>query len=142
MADTNRGQARQENEGHAQATSVWENVVAALGALVVAAAIGFMVYQAVTAPDNAMPHLTIRVDSVVARGQQHLVRFTVRNDGEATAARVQIEGELRADTGTVEKSQTALDYVPAGSQRGAGVIFTKDPGRYQLQLRPVGWEQP
>ena len=142
MAGTRDRSKQAEGERHPKPVSFWEHVAAAVGALVVVAAVGFMVYEALTVPRGAVPELAVRVDSIIPQGRQHLVRFTIRNDGDATAARVQVEGELRADTGAVEKSQTSLDYVPAGSQRQAGVIFTRDRTRYRLRLRPLGWERP
>jgi uncharacterized protein (TIGR02588 family) len=66
----------------------------------------------------------------------------VKNDGNETAAGVHVEGELRADTGSVEKSGVTLDYVPAGARRKAALWFTYDPRTLSLRVRPTGHDVP
>ena len=62
--------------------------------------------------------------------------------GRSTAADVIVEGELQADTGRVEVSQTTLDYVPGGGDQRAGLYFTHDPRRLRLRLRAHGYREP
>lgn len=135
-----------EDGGHdgadSERTSIWEWVAAGVGALLVVAAIGFVSWQAISEPDHAVPMLTVSVDSVARHADRHVVRFTVRNAGAATAAGVRVDGTLRSGDVVVETSSATVDYVPAHSRRTAGVIFTRDPRGYQLELRPVGWQDP
>ena len=123
-------------------TSPWEWVTAALGALLVLGVVGYLVYGAVREPARALPALTVQVDTVATHGAGYVVEFRVRNSATATAAAVVIEGTLETDTGTVETSSTTIDYVPAEAARTGGLFFTKDPRRYRLALRPLGYDRP
>ncbi len=125
-----------------QKPSVWEWVTAAAGALLVLGAIGFMGYEAVTSRQDEIPRISVSLDTIAPYGAGYLVGIIAANQGGETAASVLIEGELRSDTGAVEKSETTIDYVPAHSRRKGGLLFTKDPRRFQLELRPLGYDRP
>jgi uncharacterized protein (TIGR02588 family) len=129
------------NGDETQQTSLWEWAAAALSTVVVLGAIGFMLNEAFTVPSSP-PMITVRVDTIVAAGSGYVVEFRAQNSGQTTAAGLTIEGELRSDTGTVEKSNVTIDYVPAGSHRRGGLLFTHDPARYTLQIQPKGYDRP
>ena len=122
-------------------TSTAEWIVAALSAALVLGVVGFLIYDGVRSPSTP-PDVTIEIDSVQQAGPGYLVLFRARNRGRSTAAEVVVEGELEADTGKVETSQTTIDYVPAGGQQRAGLFFTHDPGRLRLKLRAHGYREP
>ena len=42
----------------------------------------------------------------------------------------------------VEISETTIDYVPAGSQREAGLFFIRNPQEFDLQLRAKSYVEP
>lgn len=137
-AEADRDQARGKK---APGTSTVEWVVAAISGVIVAGAIGFMLYDAVAAPSSP-PAIELRVDTTLAVPGGYLVQFTARNTGTTTAASVQVEGSLMQDTTELEKSQTTLDFVPTQSRRKAGLYFSRDPRSYRLELRPVGFTLP
>lgn len=118
-----------------------EWVVAGIGALLVAGTIGYLVTQALwrdaTPPD-------VRLVAEPARAQQGgwLVRFHALNQGGEPAAELLIEGELRDPEGTVETSEATLDYLPPGSQRAGGLLFSRDPRQFELALRAKGYARP
>jgi len=125
----------------APSTSRVEWIVAGASALLVLGAIGYLVYDGVRSPATP-PDVTIEIDSIGAAGPGYLVQFHARNRGRSTAADVLVEGELRADTGRVEVSQTTIDYLPpAGTQQG-GLYFAHDPRQFRLELKPHGYERP
>jgi uncharacterized protein (TIGR02588 family) len=66
----------------------------------------------------------------------------VTNHGGQTAARVNVEGELRGAGGALETRSAMINYVPAGSERQAGLFFSHDPRQYDVQLWAEGYEQP
>jgi uncharacterized protein (TIGR02588 family) len=35
-----------------------------------------------------------------------------------------------------------LDYSPPGSEKQAGLFFTRDPRQFQLQVRALGYVEP
>ena len=122
-------------------TSTAEWIVAAVSATLVLGMIGFLVYDGVASPGTP-PDVTIEVDSIQQAGPGYLVIFRVRNSGRKTAADVNVEGELMADSGQVETSEITVDYVPARGQQRAGLYFTRDPRRLNLRLRAQGYREP
>lgn len=118
-----------------------ELAAAAVGALIVCGAIGSLLHEAITT-DGSAPMIVLEVDSVLARGDGFLVEFSATNRGETTAASLRIEGELLADTAAIERSETSLDFVPAGATRHAGLFFVHDPRLFRVRLRPRGYDRP
>ena len=121
--------------------SPWEWVVAAAGALVVLFVVAFLLRDAARGPDTP-PVLTVRVDSIVPTPGGWLVELTVANTGHSTAAEVPVEATLRQAGEVVETSTVRIDYVPEQAERTAGVYFTRDPRRHQLEIVPRGYESP
>jgi uncharacterized protein (TIGR02588 family) len=120
---------------------VSEWIVAIFSAALVFALLGFLIYDGVGAPRTA-PDITIEVDSVHRVGPGFLVLFRARNSGRTTAAGVLVEGELEADSGKVETSETTIDYVPAEGEQRGGLYFSRDPRRTPLRLRAHGYRDP
>lgn len=115
--------------------------MAALGALLVFSAVGVMLFQALTQP-NTPPRLEVTVDSIVDTGSGYLAQVRVRNRGQSTAAQLLIEGQLNSDTGSVETAQATISYVPAQSIRRAGLLFSRDPREFRLEVAPKGFDLP
>lgn len=132
---------KQSGEREETSNSVWEWLVAAVGLILVAGAIGATIYRAVTKADTP-PTLAVTVDSIERRGEMFLVKFTVKNTGGQTAAAVQIEGELKTAAQIAETAEATLDYAPAGSIRRGGLFFKQDPQNSDLQIRVKGYEEP
>lgn len=132
---------KEENQDEQTGTSVWEWVIAAVGLTLVLGAVGTTFYRATT-EDKTPPQLEVAVDSIEQSGASHLVKFTVRNTGNQTAAAVAVEGELKNGAETAETSGAALAYSPANSTRRGGLFFTKDPRQFELQIRVTGYEEP
>ncbi len=122
-------------------TSTTEWIVAGVSALVVLAALGLLLHDALDGPTTPAL-IDIRTDSIHRAAYGYLVTFTARNRGGETAADVIVEGELSDDAGSVQTSQTTLDYVPAEGERSGGLFFTEDPGAYRLTLRALGFGVP
>ncbi len=121
--------------------SVWEWVVAGISTALVVALIAYLVYLGVTAPGTP-PQVTVTRETVTAMDGGFVVTFTAHNAGGATAASVQVDGELRADTATIEKRSATLRFVPAGATRHGGLFFTHDPRSYRLELSANGYDRP
>jgi uncharacterized protein (TIGR02588 family) len=122
--------------------AIWEWVAAALGAAVVLAAIGFMIYEAMTGGPHPIARITVEVDTIVPYSSGYVVEFRAINEGDASAARVVVSGELRSDTGVVERAEVTVDYVPARSWRKGGFVFAKDPRAHRVELRSKGFDRP
>ena len=120
---------------------VWEWIVAAIGFVLVAGTIGFMLYQTVTEKDTP-PNFSVKVDSIVQTEGGYLVKFRVKNSGETSAGEVTIKGELKRDAEIVEGRTVKLTYVPSNSERDGGLLFSENPNELQLKLRVEGYEKP
>ncbi len=117
-----------------------EWMVAALGFVLVLAALGFLLHDAVEG-DSSPPHLRVEAGTPVSKGENHLVPFTLHNEGGRNAANVLVEGTLISG-GATETSSAAIGYAPAKSKAEGGLIFTRDPALGELRLRAVGFEEP
>jgi uncharacterized protein (TIGR02588 family) len=128
----------------AQASSdipVSEWIVGGVGFLLVTGVIVFMLYHAITKIDSP-PDIDVSVLSIRQNRSGYLVTVRARNDGGSTAEGLVIEGELKKGSQILERSHTTLDYAPPGSEKQAGLFFTRDPRHFELQLRALGYEDP
>lgn len=107
--------------------------MALLGAVITLTAIAIVVWEALqpTAP-SALSARIVAVD-VTAAGQVATVR--VQNDGDDTAAAVDIEGVLGDQTATA-----SLDYVPGHGHAKAYLRFDADPRAAAVSVK--GWSAP
>jgi len=122
-------------------TSPLEWAVAAFSLLLVLGVAGFLLHDAFRSPASP-PRIILQVDSVVRAGRGYLVEFRAHNTGRTTAAGLEVEGEILADTESVETTQVTIDYVPAKGSTAAGLYFANDPRRHRLELRPKGYDRP
>ena len=115
---------------------------AALGLVILTVLFGFLAYEAVKSKDGTPPLMMVEVTDVVAYSDRFVVEVKVINRSRTTGAGVGIEGTLIEGATTVETSEATVDYVPGMSQRQGGLIFTRDPRDYRLELRVTGFELP
>jgi uncharacterized protein (TIGR02588 family) len=134
-----RSASQQQQEK--DAIPIWEWIVAGVGLVLVAGVIGFLIYEAFSR-DRVPPDVKLSVDSVVETRNGYLVKIIIINEGGITAEGVDIEGELRRGTEPVERSRTTIDYLPPRSEKKAGLVFTRDPRQFDLQVRSLGYEEP
>ena len=140
MAEAKSENKKEHGERH-KTTPVWEWIIAAVGLVLVAGSISLTLYRALT-EELTPPILSISVDSVSSAENGFLVRFSIRNTGNQTAAGLNIEGVLKNGEEIIETSVVALTYAPANSRREGGLFFTRDPSQFNLQIRPLGYEKP
>ncbi len=118
-----------------------EWLAAAIGLMLVAGTIGFLIYSALT-EENTPPKLTVKTDSVTANGGGYLVKFSLYNDGENNAADIVVEGKITDGEKDLETSSVTIDYAPSHSRREGGLLFTKNPQDFEFQIRALGYEKP
>jgi uncharacterized protein (TIGR02588 family) len=123
------------------AIPIWEWIIAGIGFVLVAGVIGFLLYEAFSG-NRLPPDVKLSVESVVQTRNGYLVKITALNEGGQTAEGVDIEGELRTGTESLERSRTTIDYLPPRSEKRAGLFFTRDPRQLELHVRPLGYEEP
>ena len=122
-------------------TSAWEWVVAAVGAALVTASIGYLVWYGVTHPEG-VPRLELRQLDTAVAAKGYLVKILITNSGNATAAAVHVEGRLMKDGTVVETGEATVEYVPQHSQREAYLQFYAKPADFKLDLQVKGMAAP
>lgn len=127
------------SESGAQRNSVLEYLVAGVGVVLVGAAVGFMVFKALT-DSGAPPLVQLRVLEVTASSGGYLVRIEARNTGDEAAAELGVEGTAQLG-GTPQTSSATFDFLPPDSVREGGLFFSGDP-RGSLTLRVLGYREP
>jgi uncharacterized protein (TIGR02588 family) len=137
----NEPRSGSQNQQEENAIPIWEWIVAAIGFVLVASVIGFLLYEAI-AGKRLPPDVKLSVDSVVQTRNGYLAKIVAVNEGGMTAAGVVIEGELRRGTESLERSWTTIDYLPPRSEQRGGLFFTRDPREFELQVRPFGYVEP
>jgi uncharacterized protein (TIGR02588 family) len=120
---------------------VLEWIVAAIGVLLVAGAIGYLVYHSMMRGETP-PDIRTVAERVLELDHGYVVQFHVRNEGGSAAAQVTIEGELVGPDGTSERGEAVLDYLPPRSDRTGGLLFKSDPRQGELRLRATGYVKP
>ena len=129
---------------HADSTSEipsWSWVTAAIGLVLAASSIGFMLYQAFVV-DEFAPEIAIVAEEIVPNGNGYLVKLRVTNHGGMVVAGLVVEGTLKDGGEILETSEVTIDYLPAGSHRKAGLFFTKDPRELGIELRAKSYQEP
>lgn len=122
-------------------TPVAEWIAAGLGLVLTLSVLGYSIWESV-AQDGGPPVLSVTAEAPVATAVGFVVPIEVRNAGEATAAAVEVRGELQAPDGRSETAHATLAYVPAGGEARAGVVFRNDPRSGRLSLAVEGYEEP
>ena len=122
-------------------TSPLEWALAALGGVIVAAALAFLIYEGI-AGDRSAPDIKIEIKESAPVRNGYRVRFEAMNEGGEAAANVIIEGELAKGETSVETSEASIGYLPAHSERGGGLFFNRDPRSFELRVRARGYEDP
>ena len=109
-------------------------VCAVIGLIVTAGAIAVLARSAFV--DQRPPDLTIMSQALrpVAAGWALEVR--VVNNGDMTAAAVEIEGEADGET-----SSATLDYIPGHGEKRATLVFASAE-RPRARVRISGWADP
>ena len=118
-----------------------EWLLGSIGALMVAGAIGFLVWSGAVNGDSP-PDIRVEVVRVIEQRNGWLVQVRAFNEGGSAASEVTIGGGFTAPDGTVENAETRFDYLPSRSDRQGGLFFTRDPRASGLKVRALGYAEP
>lgn len=69
------------------------------------------------------------------------VPVEVRNDGQLTAANVQVTASLTVD-GAVAESDQVIDFLAGGETETVVFVFTDDPDSGQLEVEVASYAEP
>jgi len=113
---------------------VLEWIMGGLGLLLTLAVLAVILREAMG--PGGPPLIEPRLHAVHGGPGQWRAEIRVRNTGHETAAAVEIEGTLGAET-----ASATIDYVPAGGEETVTLGFEADP-RAGLRLHARGWTEP
>ncbi|NNJ25784.1 hypothetical protein [Alienimonas chondri] len=116
--------------------------VFALGALLVAATVGCLVFEWVRQGNGAPPAPTVRLGTAEPRDGVFAVPVTVENKGGSTAEGVRVEVTLVRPGEPEERASFTVAFLPGDGTREGWVTFSTDPADGRLEGRAVGYEQP
>ena len=111
-----------------------QKVCALAGLVVTCGVVAILAASALS--DASPPDLSIRVEAVRRGAEAWRVEARVTNEGDLTAAAVQIEGQTGA-----ERAEAVLDYVPGHGSRTVTLVFGGHE-RPRPRLRGSGWSSP
>ncbi|CAN7556369.1 hypothetical protein LJR225_004057 [Phenylobacterium sp. LjRoot225] len=103
--------------------------------------LGYLVREGLDAGEGP-PELSVSSQTAKATNGGFVVPLIVSNDSTATAAEVQVRGVLEMGGTVFEERFATFAYVPGRGEARGGIIFQRDPGRYQLRLSTEGYEEP
>lgn len=121
-------------------TPILERLVGALGVALLAGVVGTLGWDALRG-ERAPPAFRFEVVGVGPAGDgRHAVRFRVRNEGDAAVENLGVEGRLAAEP--PETAGLTLDFLAAGEEREAALVFAADPARHPLSLAATNFTSP
>lgn len=134
--------AAKGKSGRKGGTPLVEWIAGGIGLLLVLLLMGIIASEAFSAKGDRPPMIEARVGEISPAGPGYVVELLLENRSTATAAAVEVEGELLQGDRIVATSGATIDYVPGESTRGAGLYFAEDPRHYRLDVRVLGYAEP
>ena len=119
-----------------------EWAVFGFGLLLVAGALGFLVYEGATSAGDAPPAVRVELGTPEQKGEHFIVPVTVTNEGGQTAEGVTVEVTLERDGVEGERGEFGVAFLPRGGKREGFVTFRTDPRSARLVPRVLGYEKP
>lgn len=136
-AERREGEERGRPGG--EGTPILERLAGALGAVLLLGTAATLGWDAVRG-ERTPPAFRFDVLGSAPSGDRHLLRFRVRNEGDAAVEKLAIEGRLAAEP--AEVAGLTLDYLAAGEEREAALLFTADPARHPVALLATSFAKP
>lgn len=118
-----------------------EWLTGAVSSLLILLVVGWISYEAVNGTDSPA-ELQVDIVSTERTDAGWRVLFDLRNNGESTAAAVQVHGTMSEQGRLVEEAAVTVDYVAARSTAHGALIFTQNPNDRDFKIRAVGFTEP
>jgi uncharacterized protein (TIGR02588 family) len=128
-------------KGLIERTPVCEWLAAGTGLVLTLVVIGYLVFDGLTASDGP-PVLSVTSQPAQALSSGFVLPLTVRNDGDATAADVEVRGTLERDGVVIEERRARFASVAAEGEARGGLVFQTDPRDHRVRLEAQGYAEP
>jgi len=136
MLDQTRSNDKERDAQDERRRERFEWALAALASLLVIALVGYLAIITITDSGGAA-RLALSIEGVEQSRPGYVV-VKLRNEGEASAAEVQIEGSLPDG----EPAEATLAYSPARSDMRATLVFPRPVTPEEIILRVRGFSDP
>lgn len=120
----------------------FEWTVFAASALLVAATVAYLSYDAATIGDGS-PLVSVTTGLATPAPGGFVLPLTVRNDGDRAADEVRVEVEVEHAAGGTERAEVVVPLLPRGGRGDAHVVFRADPRTARaVTARATGYREP
>ncbi|MCE7798109.1 hypothetical protein LWE61_16310 [Sphingobium sufflavum] len=123
-------------------TPILEWIAAVTGLVVLLFLLGAIGFDALQGGSRVPPDIRLDTHPAVKVGDRYLVTFDASNRGGATAAALEIEGQLTDHGQVIETSSSTIDYVPGHGAAQGGLYFEHNPRGMTVTVRPLGYQAP
>jgi uncharacterized protein (TIGR02588 family) len=112
-----------------------------LGLALLIAGVTYLTYQGLANSSKPGP-VVVTVLEVHPVGGAHIVKFSVRNNGDQNLGQLHLIARLNDGDREIESAPALIDYLPARSEQRGGVYLRNDPRRHTLRIDPAGYMDP
>jgi uncharacterized protein (TIGR02588 family) len=141
MAQAKRNAKRRDADSRKGKTPLLEWVLGAVGALLLASGLAFLIHEGLT-NDDGPGEVTAEVIEIAAAGDAFVVRYTLHNAGRETLTNLQMIARVWDGEREIETARALIDHLPGQSVQEGGFYLRNDPRRYRLDIRPEGYQSP
>ncbi|NJR37557.1 MAG: TIGR02588 family protein [Leptolyngbyaceae cyanobacterium CSU_1_4] len=122
--------------------SLAEQVSFSLAALLLTTLVGLICYLWLGKRGEAPPNPILVIKPVQKLSGQFHVPFELTNQGDNTAASVQVVAELRLTDILTETGEQQIDFLSSQETESGAFIFSQDPRKGTLTIRVASYKSP
>jgi len=125
-----------------QPRSLAEQVSFGIAALILFTLIGLVCYLWLGKRELGSPNPVVTIKSIEKISGQFQVPFEVTNQGDTTAASVQVVAELQIQGEIAETGEQQVDFLSSHETESGAFIFSQDPRKGKLIIRVASYKMP
>lgn len=135
-----QSQQKNQDSGQKEGSDPLENLVSLVSGLLLLGAMAFLVWEGLSTTEP--PRFEAEMGVMWSADGSYYLPLEVRNTGGESVQNLGLSVMLKEGDKTISQAETAIAWLPAHSHRRAGVIFDKDPKKYQILTAFKGYESP
>jgi len=131
-----------EPSNHIQPRSLAEQVSFSIAALILFTLVGFICYLWLGKGEPSSPKPVVTVKPIEEISGQFQVPFELTNQGDVTAASVQVVAELQIQGEIAETGEQQVDFLSSHETESGAFVFSQDPRKGKLTIRVASYKLP
>jgi uncharacterized protein (TIGR02588 family) len=131
-----------EPSNHIQPRSLAEQVSFSIAALILFTLVGFICYLWLGKGEPSSPKPVVTVKPIEEISGQFQVPFELTNQGDVTAASVQVVAELQIQGEIAETGEQQVDFLSSHETESGAFVFSQDPRKGKLIIRVASYKSP